>query len=286
VSKIFGVVEGFYRRPYTSTQRLDLIEFLSYLRLNTYVYGPKSDPFHRRKWYKPYPKQKLNEFAELSERCKKKKINLIYALSPVYYPDLKRVIKKIASLGAIGISHFSIFFDDIKVRLDATTAEKQLHIVNGLYNYLREEIADSYLSFCPTQYHGFKETTYIRCIATNLNRKVDIFWTGKNVVSLRISKKDIEKITRLMGRPILIWDNIFANDYIPDKIMRFPYRNRAPEIIRAVRGILINPMNNYTDSKPLIHTAAQFFKNPYTYDPKQAWKKARTYTENANICRT
>jgi len=284
VARIFGVVEGFYRRPYTSTQRLDLIGFLSDLGLNTYVYGPKSDPFHRKKWYEPYPKHKLDEFAQLSERCRKKKIDLVYALSPVYCPDLERAIKKIASFVAIDVTHFSIFFDDIKVKLNAATAEKQLHIVNGLFEYLCEEITDPYLLFCPTQYHGFKETPYIKVIATSLNRKVDVFWTGKNIVSTSISQKDIERVTRLIGRPILIWDNIFANDYIPGKILRFPYRNRAPEIIKATRGILINPMNNYSDSKPLIYTAAQFFKNPHTYDPKQTWKEARIYTYNADIC--
>jgi hyaluronoglucosaminidase len=72
----------------------------------------------------------------------------------------------------------------------------------------------------------------------------------------------------------LIWDNIFANDYIPGKILRFPYRNRTPTIINKIKGILINPMNNYLQSKPLIYTAAEYFKDPENYDPVKAWQNA------------
>ena len=283
MDRIFGVVEGFYRRPYSFTERLDLVGFLSDLGLNTYVYGPKSDPFHRKRWYEPYPKHKLDEFAQLNARCKNKGINFAYALSPVHCADLERVIKKIASFITIGVTHFSVFFDDIKARLNATTAQKQLHIVNGLYKYLCGEITDPYLSFCPTQYHGFKETAYMQCIASDLNRDIDVFWTGKSIVSTKITQKDIERITKLIGRPVLIWDNIFANDYIPGKILRFPYRNRTSGIIHGTKGILLNPMNSYVDSKPLIYTAAQFFRSPHKYNPTQAWKKACEYTNNASI---
>ena len=77
-----------------------------------------------------------------------------------------------------------------------------------------------------------------------------------------------------MKRPLLIWDNIFANDYLPGVILKFPYRYRAPQIVEQTQGILINPMNQYKTSKPLIYTAAEFIKAPYRYVPKEAWKQA------------
>jgi hyaluronoglucosaminidase len=274
MNKLFGVVEGFYRRPYRFEQRLDLVDFLAKLGLNTYVYGPKADPYHRREWRKPYPKQKLLEFARLNDDCRKKHVRFFYALSPMRRPELPAVLAKIARMLDIGISRFCIFFDDIRVPLTATTAQKQVHIINGLYEYLQSKTSEPSLLFCPTQYRGFKRTQYLDCVAYNTHPEVHIFWTGKYVVSPRITEKDIARITEMLGRPVLIWDNIFANDYIPGKILRFPYRYRSPGILRGITGILINPMNNYLASKPLIYTAAQFFRDPLNYHPTTAWKQA------------
>jgi hyaluronoglucosaminidase len=249
-NKLFGIVEGFYRRSYTFKQRLDLIDFISGLGLNAYIYGPKADPYHRKNW------------------------NFVYALTPLHKPNIREVIKKIDSIKELGVTNFSIFFDDIDVPLTYTSAQLQVQITNRLHEHLRSTLDKVTLSFCPTQYRGFKETEYIAHIGTSLSSEIDIFWTGKHVVSQEITESDINRITQILKRPVLIWDNIFANDYIPGRILRFPYRKRAPGIIEKIRGIVLNPMNNYSKSKPLIYTAAHFFKDPYNYDPKRAWRQA------------
>ena len=274
MDKVFGVVEGFYRRPYTFAQRLDLIDFLSELGLNTYIYGPKADPYHRKHWRRAYPRQKLKQLSELNKTSQKKKIRFVYALSPVHQLELPAVIEKIAKMQSVGIAHFSLFFDDIKVILSESTAKKQLDVVNGLYEYLKRESKGTSLSFCPTQYRGFRETSYIRTIAEYLHREIDIFWTGSKVVAPAITEEDVDRISHLLKRPVLIWDNIFANDYLPGKIHRFPYRDRSPHIIGKIKGILLNPMNNYRASKPLIRTAARYFDDPDNYNPVLAWQEA------------
>lgn len=271
--KVFGVIEGFYRRQYTLTQRLDLIDFLKNVGLNTYVYGPKADVHHRREWREEYPKYKLKEFEKIAEYSRRKRIKFVYALSPGMRPDTAGVIGKIDSMIATGIRYYSIFFDDIKVPLNACTAARQVEVANTLLKHLKKTLGNTSLSFCPTQYRGFKNTEYINYVAANLLHNIDVFWTGKNVVSWAITERDVARITEIMNRPVIIWDNIFANDYIPGRILRFPYRRRAPGIVEAVKGILINPMNNYTESKPLITTAAMFFNDPYGYDTRIAWRK-------------
>lgn len=282
---IFGVVEGFYRRPYTYAQRLDLIDFLREVELNTYVYGPKCDTYHRRHWQKKYPGQKLREFEKLNKHCRERSIRFVYALSPVGKANAEDVIEKIDSLIEAGITHFGLFFDDIKVRLSLDTAHKQLLVANGLYRHLLGRLNETSLCFCPTQYRGFEATEYVTHIAANLHEDIDIFWTGRKVVSYSITARDVARITELLKRPVLIWDNLFANDYIPGKILRFPYRRRSPEILKMVRGVLLNPMNNYTESKPLIRTAAMFFHDPENYDTRRAWKTALNYPTNSSNSR-
>lgn len=285
MNKTFGVIEGFYRRPYRFEQRTDLIGFLSEIGLNTYVYGPKADPFHRKEWRAPYPKKALREFRGLNNLCKRKNIHFVYALSPGTKPDLRAVCNKISGMLDTGINHYSIFFDDIRVPLSQETAAKQVTIVNGLYEYLQKRGDRHSLSFCPTQYRGFKRTPYIAYVAANIHPAIDVFWTGKYVVSPRITEKDTIRIKQILGRPALIWDNIFANDYIPGKILHFPYRYRSPGILRTVKGILLNPMNNYLESKPLIYTAARFFRDPLNYNPAKAWKEAVRRISSADLRR-
>ena len=57
-----GVVEGFYGTPWSHEARLSLIDFYGRYKMNTYIYGPKDDPYHSSpNWRKPYPE---NEAAE------------------------------------------------------------------------------------------------------------------------------------------------------------------------------------------------------------------------------
>ncbi|KPJ74185.1 hypothetical protein AMJ52_01625 [candidate division TA06 bacterium DG_78] len=275
-NKFFGVIEGFYRKPYTFKQRQNLITFLSTHGLNTYVYGPKADPFHRKKWYMPYPDAKIEEFRILNKLCKQHSIHFNYALSPLSYPDVGKIVSKIATMTRIGITHFSLLYDDIKVPLTRDTAIVQVNTANKLFDYLCSKIAYPMLFFCPTQYRGFDRTEYMLTCAKKLNTNIRMFWTGKRVVSTKIHEKDIDRITEIMRRPPLIWDNLFANDYIPGIILRFPYRYREPAIVQKVAGILINPMNQYKHSKPLIYTAARFFNDPYNYKPRKIWREAKS----------
>ncbi len=273
--KFFGVIEGFYRRPYTFNQRLDLIAFLSKIGLNIYVYGPKADPYHRKTWQKQYPVRILKEFEKLIKLSKRYSVFFNYALSPMSKPVTERIIKKIATMVKIGGKHFSLFYDDIKVPLTRETAEIQARTANELLKFLKKNTSHPALFFCPTQYRGFKKTEYIETIAKSLHKDIQIFWTGKRVVSRRITEKDIDRITKIINRPPLIWDNLFANDYVPGMIWKFPYRYRAPNIVKKVSGILINPMNQYEKSKPLIYTMAKFITNPDSYVPRRAWKEAQ-----------
>ncbi len=275
-NRYFGVIEGFYRKPYSFSERCDLIKFLADIGLNTYVYAPKDDIYHRRHYERPYPVKALKEFDVLHEIAKKNGVMFNYALAPGKNPEFGIIAKKMKTLFSIGIRYFSILYDDIKVSTDERTAQKQTDTANRLFDIFRIKNPKAVLFFCPTQYRGFRTTGYIRTIGDRLNSNIKVFWTGSRIISLRITVKQIERISKTLKRPPLIWDNLFANDYIPPgTILRFPYKGRDPGIIGSVAGILLNPMNEYKESKPLIYSAARFFNDPRNYEPRAAWKEAR-----------
>lgn len=275
--KYFGVVEGFYGTPYSFTERIDLIKFLSRIRLNTYVYGPKNDPYHRKSWPKLYPESRLRQFICLNQLSIESNVHFNYALSPMNDPEFKTIQAKIQQLIEIGIKNFSLFYDDIKVELDQSTAEKQANSANMLYLYLKKKMADPVLFFCPTQYRGFPRSRYMQTLTRRLLKPIEMFWTGNRVVSKRITAAHIARIARIFKRPPLIWDNLFANDYIPGQIWRHPYKNRSASLVDMTRGVLINPMNEYRLSKPLIHSASFFFADSKRYSPTKVWDNIRKY---------
>ena len=61
-NNFYGVVEGFYGRPWGTEGRKSMIEFLGENGLDLYVYGPKDDPYHTEKWAEPYPEKERKDF--------------------------------------------------------------------------------------------------------------------------------------------------------------------------------------------------------------------------------
>jgi hypothetical protein len=201
-------------------------------------------------------------------------ISFNYALSPMTKPISRKIIDKIKTLMDAGIQQFSLFFDDINVPLSEKTALHQITTAHDVMAFLKNKIEHPVLFFCPTQYCGFNRTDYLTTIRDRLHKDIGVFWTGRHVVSPRITDEDIYLISSLLGRAPLIWDNIYANDYLPGVVFHYPYRYRSVAVVRKTRGLFINPMNQYRASKLLLYTAAKFISSPTTYDPRYAWKKA------------
>ena len=118
-----GVVEGFYGTPWTFDDRADIIDFCRKNNLNSYIYAPKDDPYHREKWRKPYPADKLAEMRQLVAVARKNNVRFIFAVSPgldLNYKgakgdeDFKLMIKKLDAMYELGVRDFAIFFDDLK----------------------------------------------------------------------------------------------------------------------------------------------------------------------------
>ena len=75
-----GVIEGFYGKPWTQEDRLEQFRFYGEQKLNTYIYAPKDDPYHREKWREPYPKFEMQQLQELITAAEKNHVDFVFAL--------------------------------------------------------------------------------------------------------------------------------------------------------------------------------------------------------------
>jgi hyaluronoglucosaminidase len=82
--------------------RKALLKFGAARSMNTYLYGPKDDPYHRERWTEPYPRAHWQALMQLIRRAKEQDIDFVYAFHPgkgLRFSDDKPVRTLLAKAG-------------------------------------------------------------------------------------------------------------------------------------------------------------------------------------------
>lgn len=78
-----GVVEGFYGTPWSFENRVEQLRFYGRMKMNTYIFGPKDDPYHRSpSWRIPYPEEQADNIRRLVIEARRNKVDFVWALHP------------------------------------------------------------------------------------------------------------------------------------------------------------------------------------------------------------
>ena len=130
-----GTVEGFYGQPWSHEARLSQLRFYGRNKMNTYIYGPKDDPYHSARWREPYPQDEAQRIAELARVARENHVNFYWAIHPGHNiqwndEDMHRVMEKFELMYALGVRSFAVFFDDISG--EGTKPEMQAKLMNML----------------------------------------------------------------------------------------------------------------------------------------------------------
>src|SRR5690606_18819028 len=122
-----------------------MLEFIARRKMNTYFYAPKDDPYHRRKWAKPYDPESLGKLKEVIEHARRLGLDFYYCLAPglsMKYSDsehLRLLKEKAKQIFDLGVRRFGLFFDDIPGKLQhaddrvrfSSLAEAHVHVCNA-----------------------------------------------------------------------------------------------------------------------------------------------------------
>ena len=276
-----GVVEGFYGTPWSHQARLRQLKFYGENKMNTYIYGPKDDPYHSSpNWRLPYPEQEARQLQELVKVANENEVDFVWAIHPgqdIKWNETDRnlLLAKFEKMYELGVRSFAVFFDDISG--EGTKAEKQAELLNYIDNQFVKVKGDvTPLVMCPTEYNkswANPEGGYLTTLGTKLNRTIQIMWTGDRVVS-DISKEGIAWINKLIKRPAYIWWNFPVSDYVRDHLLLGPVYGNDQEIASQMSGFVTNPMEHAEASKIAIYGVADYAWNPVKYDSQKAWKEA------------
>ncbi len=275
-----GVVEGFYGTPWSHEARLRQLKFYGDNKMNTYIFGPKDDPYHSSRWREPYPENEAKQLQELVKIAKENEVNFVWAIHPgqdIKWNETDRglVLDKFEKMYALGIRSFAVFFDDITG--EGTKAEKQAELLNFLdKNFVKVKKDVTPLIMCPTEYNkswSNLEKGYLPTLGKDLNKNIHVMWTGDRVVS-DITKESMQWINAAIKRPAYIWWNFPVSDYVRDRLLLGPVYGNATDIANEMSGFVSNPMEHAEASKIAIYGVAAYAWNPLKYDSLAAWKNA------------
>ena len=212
--KDLGIVEGFYGESLDFDDRNSIIKLLSENNLNYYLYAPKEDPFLRNHLdLEPTPEWQ-NSFKDFVDLSNESNVTIGVGLAPINKKHTVDLAKKIELFMNLGVSSFSLLFDDIEQEFSLS---EQLE----LFEQTKTKFNGINLNFCPTVYCSELITKdqnhedYFNEFCSIFPKDEKFFWTGKKVISRNINK-DCEKVLESFDSSnICIWDNYFTNDSSP-----------------------------------------------------------------------
>lgn len=276
-----GVVEGFYGTPWSHQVRLSLIDFYGKNKLNTYLYGPKDDPYHScPKWREPYPEKEAQNIHELVEACRRNRVDFVWAIHPGQdikwnEEDYGKLLGKLEKMYDLGVRSFALFFDDISG--EGTNAVKQAELLNRLHKeFVLAKKDVSPLIMCPTDYTKLwadpAPDGYLSILGNTLDPSIHVMWTG-DYICCDITDKTLEWVNSRIKRPTFIWWNYPVTDYVRYIIMQGPvYGSTQKASKNEMAGFVSNPMEHGEASKLALYGVADYTWNLEAYKPKENWE--------------
>jgi hyaluronoglucosaminidase len=300
-----GFIEGYYGMPWTTDERIELMEFGSQFKANIYIYAPKDDAYHSTNWRGLYSDADLAELKEEIEAGKETKTRFAWAIHPFLYSamtadnykeTLPLVQAKFEQLYEAGVRQFVISADDISVPSGSGnsyfTSIGQLHrnLLNDMSDWVKAK-GDCYdLIFVPSAYcynaasavHVALEP-YFNGLMNGLDESVNIMWTGEKVCS-SVSTGKFEEFTSLTDRKAFMWLNWPVNDYKPEYLLlgegevldqKLPSDGQADFL-----GIVTNPLELAEASKLSIFAVADYCWNINGFDSAKSYADSFRYIES------
>ena len=280
---IHGVIEGFYGRPWTWGEREKIVRAMGALGLDTYIYAPKNDAFHRDKWRDAYDAAALAHFKGLADLGRGVGVNVVYAISPgqdidaAKPSDVDALVAKISAMATgASIRDAALLMDDLDATAhphDAALGQAHAALASKLLASMTMRDPAARLWFVPTVYSGLAanlgagDAAYVAALSA-LPAGVAIAWTGDGVFSRELKLSDGTAFVALAGRgpkDLWVWDNYPVNDVaLFRSLYTRPIVGRE-SLLPGSGGLVSNPMRHALASIPAMASYAELAQDPAGY---------------------
>lgn len=242
-----AVFEGGYG-IWSQQGRLDVLDWMGSVKLNSYLYGPKSDPKIRRRWRELYDDIELFAFKRIMEKARENHIQVGYVISPplgIEYgseEDFKVLFRKVKQMLSLGMKSIVLAFDDTMGMMYnprdwqkfANLAEAESYLTNKLYDAVKAYDKEAVVVMVPEIYAGVHKIPYNDTLIAKLNPEVVIGWTGMEIGTPKLDAQDMKAFIAYYKRMPPVGDNWGA---------LYPILARKPEIVKYTTQFGMNPYN-------------------------------------------
>lgn len=291
-----GFIEGYYGNPWSTEDRINLMKWGGYYKLNSYFYAPKNDPKHNAKWRELYTEEELNTLIRpLAEAGNASKCRFVYALhtfmyNPVrfdgnYQADLKAVQDKLAQVIEAGVRQVAILADDAG-NVGGNNYNKFLTDMTAWLAEMKKTYPDlkQTLPFCPQEYMYNGQEYY-----KNFPENVQIVMTGGRVWG-EVNQNFTNTFTNNAGRGPYMWINWPCTDNSKNHLIMGGYTTfLQPGVDPAkIQGIVLNPMQQSEPSKVAIFGNACYSWNIWENADiaNKAWQDSFKYVDHNSAVKT
>jgi len=265
-----GYAEGYYGRLFDWQERKAIVDVLARNNLGRYLYAPKEDIKHRYRWREPYDDAWLQQFADFCAYAKQHAITVIAGVAPGLDfdfgdmpngADFNALLSKCQKLIEYGADDICLLMDDIDAdfhkRSGGIESEGEAHarLANTLADALPVSFAENSantantvnlanptgraIQVVPRIYAdelSVDATEYLPRFIETLDNRHTVIYCGSDIVAESVSRQEIEKYLKLAEQKIIVWDNLYANDYCPRRLFLGPWSGRG-----TAGSVLLNP---------------------------------------------
>lgn len=274
-----GFIEGFYG-SWTQEQRKSLVANLSQSKMNTYIYGSKSDVYHRNKWRELYPESApkavmdLQRIRELVDATRKNNMTFVWGIhaAGINFTDpdeFDKVVAKYDQLYNAGVRQFAIFFDD-----GGTNFKGCSEFINRLNReYIQKKPGVKDLIYCPQGYNYKFAKPDEWAEIKKFDKDIQVMFTGTTTMS-ELNEAVLQRIEKTLGRRPYIWWNYPVNDLDMSKELVIGPLVGLDKDMTKLPGLASNPMFQAESSKVALYSIADFLWNKNAFDSYKSWENA------------
>jgi len=234
-----GYIEGYYGRILSWQERHRIVDQLAALGMSSYVYAPKEDVNHRIAWRTAWDGEWCADFADFCAHAARRNIQVLAGIAPGIDFDFhneinefKNLVQKSNQLVEAGADAIVLMFDDIEPDpekfAELGRSEAQCH--GGIARQLASEIAVP-LCLVPRIYAdeiASEAAAHYQELAATLPAGVALFHCGPQIVAGDGPfDADRTAVTTAGFQRLVLWDNLYCNDYCPRRLFVGPYRGRT-----------------------------------------------------------
>lgn len=290
--KMRGFIEGFYG-GWNYKGRESLMRFGRDVKMNTYIYASKTDPYHTNDTL--YPKDEIEQIEELVNIGKQTKVEYCWSIHIAYFFNYvarqgapgssayetafetyyNKLVEKFNQLYNVGVRKFAILNDDF----GSGAHSEVVRLLNMLDDEFTAKGCYSF-SYCMQGYNEAWSRPDELTALQDLNPEIGLFWTGANVNS-PITQETVDFIKSKTNHEAIFWINYPVNEHAKSGLYLGDISRYVEDNVTGLTGAVSNP-SRYTESNKVgLFQLGSLFWNNNGYKEKTVaiWEESFKYLQ-------